>query len=46
LGLFLAFIVFFMILQLKEAINRELKEYLSEVWTYLDWSIIITPPSL
>jgi polycystin 1L2 len=38
----LAFIVYFLIKQIKEIVNKDLKEYLNDFWTYIEWSIIIS----
>ena len=38
----LAFIVYFMIKQIKEIVNKDLKEYLNDFWTYIEWSIILS----
>ncbi len=40
--IFMVFIVYYMIIQIKEAIKRELKEYLNDFWTLIEWSIIVT----
>jgi polycystin 1L2 len=36
------FIVYFMFIQIKEAIRREMKEYFGDFWTLIEWSIIIS----
>jgi hypothetical protein len=38
----IAFICYFMFAQIKEIVNVGLKEYLSDFWSYIEWSIIIT----
>jgi polycystin 1L2 len=38
----IAFICYFMFVQIKEIFNVGLKEYLSDFWSYIEWSIIIT----
>jgi polycystin 2 len=38
----IAFIYYFMFVQIKEIFNVGLKEYLSDFWSYIEWSIIIT----
>ena len=40
--IFMAFVVFFMLIEIKNVFKRNLKEYFSEFWSYIDWSIIIT----
>ena len=35
-----AFIIYYTIIEVREMINADLKEYLSEFWTYIEWSII------
>jgi polycystin 1L2 len=39
---FIAFILYFLYNQINEAINRDLKEYLNDFWTYIEWFIILT----
>ena len=39
---FMIFIVYFMICQIKEFLNRDFKEYLSDFWSYIEWSIIVS----
>jgi polycystin 1L2 len=41
LGL-LGFAVYFMLRQFSEMVNSELKEYFSQFWTFIEWSIICT----
>jgi polycystin 1L2 len=38
----LGFIVYFMIKQIKEIANKDLKEYSNDFWTYIEWSIILS----
>jgi polycystin 1L2 len=38
----LVFIVYFLIKQIKEIVNKDLKEYLNDFWTYIEWSIIMS----
>ncbi len=40
--IFLAFIVYYFVIEIREMINADIKEYLSEFWSYIEWSIIIT----
>jgi len=40
--IFMGFILYFMINEIVEIIRRDLKEYLSEFWNYIEWSIILT----
>ena len=37
-----AFIVYYLVIEIREMINADIKEYLSEFWSYIEWSIIIT----
>ena len=38
----IAFIAYFMLVQIREAINKETKEYLTDFWPFIEWSIIVT----
>jgi polycystin 1L2 len=40
--IFVAFIVYYLVIEIREMINADIKEYLSEFWSYIEWSIIIT----
>jgi polycystin 1L2 len=40
--IFLAFIVYYLVIEIRKMLNMEIKEYLSEFWSYIEWSIIIT----
>jgi hypothetical protein len=40
--LFFCFIIYFMIIEVKELIQSSLKVYLSQFWTFIEWSIILT----
>jgi len=42
LAIFITFIIYFVVIQVREAINKDLKEYLSEFWSYIEWCIIVT----
>ena len=42
LAIFMTFIVYFMIIQIRDIIHQNLKEYLYDFWTYIEWSIIVT----
>jgi polycystin 1L2 len=37
-----AFIVYFTVIEIRKMLNTDIKEYLSEFWSYIEWSIIIT----
>jgi hypothetical protein len=37
-----AFIAYFMLIQIREVINKDIKEYLTDFWTYIEWCIIGT----
>ena len=37
---FIVFIIYFMILEIKHLMKRNLKEYLSDFWTFVEWAII------
>jgi polycystin 1L2 len=37
-----AFIVYYIVMEIREMINADIKEYASEFWSYIEWSIIIT----
>jgi polycystin 2 len=39
---FISFIAYFMLIQIREAINKDIKEYLTDFWTYIEWCIIGT----
>jgi len=39
---FVAFILYYLIVEVREMLNNDFKEYFSEFWTYVEWSIIIT----
>jgi hypothetical protein len=39
---FMGFIVYFLIIEVKHFLNKGLKSYWSEFWSYLEWSIIAT----
>jgi hypothetical protein len=39
---FMGFIVYFLIIEVKNFLNKGLKSYWSEFWSYLEWSIIAT----
>jgi polycystin 1L2 len=40
--IFLAFIVYYLVLEIRKMLNMDIKEYISEFWSYIEWSIIIT----
>jgi polycystin 1L2 len=40
--IFVAFIVYFILIEIRKMLKIEIKEYLSEFWSYIEWSIIIT----
>jgi polycystin 1L2 len=40
--IFVAFIVYYLVIEIREMINADIKEYMSEFWSYIEWSIIIT----
>jgi uncharacterized membrane protein YagU involved in acid resistance len=40
--IFVAFIVFYLVMEIRKILNMDIKEYLSEFWSYIEWSIIIT----
>jgi polycystin 1L2 len=40
--IFVAFIVYYLVIEIREMLNMDIKEYLSEFWSYIEWSIIIT----
>ena len=40
--IFVAFIVYFIIVEMREMLNTDIKEYLSEFWSFIEWSIIIS----
>jgi hypothetical protein len=36
------FIVYYLVIEIRKMLNMDIKEYLSEFWSYIEWSIIIT----
>jgi hypothetical protein len=40
--IFAAFIFYYAYEQIKEAVNKDLKEYIKDFWSYIEWSIILT----
>jgi hypothetical protein len=40
--IFVAFIVYYLVMEIRKMLNMDIKEYLSEFWSYIEWSIIIT----
>jgi polycystin 1L2 len=40
--IFVAFIVYFLVIEIRKMLNMDIKEYLSEFWSYIEWSIIIS----
>ena len=40
--IFMGFIVYFMVCEVRDIIKRDFKEYVHEFWNHLEWSIIIT----
>ena len=40
--IFMGFIVYFMIIEIRNFLSKDFKTYLNEFWNYLEWSIIIT----
>jgi polycystin 1L2 len=40
--IFVTFIVYYLVIEIRKMLNMEIKEYLSEFWSYIEWSIIIT----
>jgi hypothetical protein len=40
--IFVAFIVYFLVIEIVKMLNTDIKEYMSEFWSYIEWSIIIT----
>jgi len=40
--IFIGFIVYFMILEIRNFLSKDLKSYFNEFWNYLEWSIIVT----
>ena len=40
--IFMGFTFYFMIIEIRKLLNRDLRIYFNEFWTYLEWSIIIT----
>jgi polycystin 1L2 len=40
--IFVAFIVYFLVIEIRKMLNMNIKEYLSEFWSYIEWSIILS----
>jgi len=40
--IFIGFIFYFLIMEIRNFLNKDLHIYISEFWNYLEWSIIIT----
>jgi polycystin 1L2 len=40
--IFVTFIVYYLVIEIRKMLNMDIKEYLSEFWSYIEWSIIIT----
>jgi polycystin 1L2 len=40
--IFVTFIVYFLVLEIRKILNMNIKEYLSEFWSYIEWSIKIS----